>query len=105
MCEEGMEYKVVTSLLWGLENCWHTVVCDNLFIFPCLFHDLLADDFYATRTMKANRLGVHRELGLHKGEIGKQGFFVIKMHRHRQITALLWQNSDLVSLLSTSKDA
>jgi hypothetical protein len=105
MYKEGMGYEVVTSLVRGLENRWHTIVCDNLFTSSRLFHDLFADGFWATGTMKMNRIGLPRALGLHKGEIGKRGALVLKMHRHRQMTAVSWQDSDLVSMLSTSKDA
>jgi hypothetical protein len=71
MCKEGMGYEVITSLIRSLEHRWHTVVCDNLFTLPRLFHDLLADGFWATGTMKTNRIGLPKALGLHKGEIGK----------------------------------
>jgi hypothetical protein len=46
--EEGMGHQVVTSLYLGLENRWHTIVCDNLFSSPRLFHDLMANGFWAT---------------------------------------------------------
>jgi hypothetical protein len=55
--------------------------------------------------MKTNKIGLPKALGLHKGEIGKRGSLILKMHRHRQMTAISWQDSDLISMLSTSKDA
>jgi hypothetical protein len=100
-----MGHQVVTSLCLGLENRWHTIVCDNLFSSPSLFHDLMANRFWATGTLRANRLEVPMVIGRHKEESGKRGSLVIKMHRGRQMCVMAWKDNVVVNLLSTKQDA
>jgi hypothetical protein len=102
--EEGMAYEVVTKLLTGLEGRWHTVVCDNLFSSPRLFHDLMTKGFWAIGTLRPNKAGMPHSMVLHKGETRKCGSLVIKMHRHRQMCVMNWQDSGIVRLLSTKQD-
>ena len=102
---EGLGYQVVTTQLQGLEHRNHTLVCDNLFSSPRLFHDLMADGIWAIGTCKTNRCGLPAELARHKGQLGRRGSLVIKIHRHRQMTAILWHDSDVLGMLSTGADA
>lgn len=100
----GLGHAVVTGLLEGLENRGHTVVLDNLFSSVRLFHDLLTKGIWATGTIKGNRKGLPKDLTRKKtGTL--RGNLVIKMHVHRQIVGISWQDSDMVTLLSTGADA
>jgi hypothetical protein len=102
--KEGMACEVVTTLLQGPEGHWHTLVCDNLFSSLQLFHDLLNKGIWAIGTLQPNRVGIPRSMVLHKGKNWKGGSLVIKMHRHRQMCVMNWQDSRLVRLLSTKQD-
>jgi hypothetical protein len=80
--DEGRDHEVVTNLCCGLEQHWHTLVCDKLFNSPRLFHDLMLDGFWATGILWTGRLGVPKVISQFRGEVGKRGGLVIKMHVH-----------------------
>jgi hypothetical protein len=90
--EEGFMYDVVMNLIKGLDHKWHTICMDNLFSSPRLFHDMLLRGFWATGTLRANRIGVPKVISEKRGELDKRGSLLIKMHKHRQ-------------MLSTKQDA
>ena len=46
----------------GLANLGHLVIMDNFFSSVGLFNELLSMGIYATRTVRANRLGLPMEL-------------------------------------------
>jgi hypothetical protein len=103
--DEGMGHEVVTNLCGGLRQHWHTIVYDNLFNSPRLFHDLMVDGLWATGILRTGRVGVPKVISQYRGEVGKRGGLVIKMHAHRQMCAMAWQDSVVVQLLSTKQDA
>jgi hypothetical protein len=65
----------------------------------------MIDGFLAIGTVKNNQVDLPRALAEHRPEAGKQGSLVIKMHRHRQMAVVSWQDFDMLSLLSIKKDA
>jgi hypothetical protein len=98
-------YDVVMNLIKGLDQKWHTICMDNLFSSLRLFHDMLVLGFWAMGTLRANRVGIPKAIASNKGELGRQGSLVIKMHKHRQMTVMSWQDNNIVNLLSTKQDA
>ena len=88
MGEKGMEYEVVRNLTHSLEQRWHMIICNNLFTSPRLFHNLMLDGSWATRTLRLGRIGVPKVISQYPREVGKHGGLVIKMHAHRQMTSM-----------------
>jgi hypothetical protein len=105
--EQGLGYHVTMRLLEGYEGRGHTIVVDNFFASVRLFHDLMVKGFWATGTIKANRVGMPRGMSKADQKASKddRGNVVIRMHRHRQMCALSWQDAKLVTMISTASDA
>ena len=78
---------------------------DNLLSSPRLFHDMLFQGFWATGTLRANRVGVPKVISEKRRELDRRGSLVIKMHKHRQMTVMSWHDNNIVNLLSTKQDA
>jgi hypothetical protein len=100
----GLTHAVVSKLVSGLEHRGHVVVTDNFFSGVRLFHDLLYRGFLPLVLSYENRKGLSIGLGRPKKKTAKCSV-VIRMHNHRQMTALSWQDNELVTLLSTSSGA
>lgn len=100
--KEGQGEKVVHQLRRGLGHRSHTVVCDNFFTSPQLFHGLLQRGIFATGTVKGNRVGFPSCLmGMKRGDHPRTMLFW-QMHKSHRMAATTWFDSKPVSFLSTS---
>lgn len=98
----GLGEKVVHQLMRGLGHKSHTVVCDNFFTSPQLFHSLLERGIYATGTVQGKRVGFPTSLmGMKRGEHPRATLFWA-MHRSHRMAATTWFDAKPVSFLSTS---
>ena len=96
--------SVVLDLIAGLEGRGHTVVCDNFFSSPSLFHKLLDLGTWATGTISGPRIGFPAGLlGFKRGQYEK-GTMFWQIHRDRQMGASTWFDSKPVTFLSTSSN-
>ena len=57
--EANLAYSLVVKLLNGLWHYGHTIAMDNYFFGPL---DLLSQSIYATGTLKANHIGLSKDL-------------------------------------------
>ena len=97
----GLGYHVVLRMIAGLEQRWHCLVVDNLFASVNLFHELMVLGMWATGTVRKTSKnlpdGLYRE-----SDNAVRGSMVIKVHDHRQMAVVSWQDKCLVTLLSTA---
>lgn len=82
----GIGARVVTRLLAGWENCWHTVVIDNFFTSPMFFEDMMKQGFYGIGTARQGRVDFLTSLNLPKK--GTRSTLEIRMHKDRQLYAI-----------------
>jgi len=74
--EKDQGEKVVHQLIAGLEHKSHTMVCNNFFTLPQLFHGLLERGIFATGIIKGNHIGFPSGLtGIKKGEHSRATLF------------------------------
>lgn len=85
----------------GLEHRGHCLVVDNLFASMNLFHHLMCQGIWVTGTVR--RTSKNLPAGLYREADNKvRGSMLIRMHAHRQMGVVSWQNKKLVTLLSTA---
>ena len=99
----GLGYTVCTEFLKPFYHRGHILVCDNFFSSPRLFHDLLVAGTWACGTVRSDRWCLPRNLKQEQDNIHR-GRLIIRMHRHRQMACLSWQDSDMVFMLTTAAD-
>lgn len=101
MEEHGLGYHVVERMVAGLHHRGHCLVVDNLFASVNLFHQLMVNGIWATGTVRRNNKnlpgGLYRVL-----QPDVRGSMLLRTHVHRQIGCVSWQDSKLVTLISTA---
>jgi hypothetical protein len=103
--DQNTGYKVVTSLVSGLEHMGHVITCDNWFTSPILFWDLLKLGFRATGTCRTNRRGWPSALTIDKGKALRgvpRGTMWWRMHASHQLAAVTWLDNKPVTILTTA---
>jgi hypothetical protein len=103
--DQNTGYKVVTSLVSGLEHVGHVITCDNWFTSPILFWDLLKLGFRATGTCRTNRRGWPSALTIDKGKAVRavpRGTMWWRMHASHQMAAVTWLDNKPVTILTTA---
>ena len=101
MGEHGLGYHVVERMVAGLHHRGHCLVVDNLFASVNLFHDLMVDRIWATGTVRKTSKNLPGGL-YRKSNSEMRGSMLIRVHVHRQIGCVSWQDSKLVTLISTA---
>lgn len=97
----GLGYHVVISMVEGLERRWHHLVVDNAFASVNLFHELMARGMWATGTVRLSSKNLPS--GLYRNtKDAERGSLLIRVHDHRQMAVVSWQDKCLVTLLSTA---
>lgn len=94
--------KVVHLLMTSLDHKSHTIVCDNFFTSPQLFHGLLQWSIFATGTIQGNRVGFPSyRMGMKRGKHERSTLFW-RMHKSHQMATTTWFDSKPISFLRTS---
>ena len=93
---------MVQRLVHGLEGRGHCLVVDNLFASVNLFHDLMVKGIWATGTVKRRSKNLPAGLYRKCEDKDERGSMLIRTHVHRQMGVLSWQDSKLVTILSTA---
>jgi hypothetical protein len=95
----------VLTAVRGLEGRGHCIITDNFFTSVALHVELLQRGFFATGSAKRGSKGFPRSLaGFLSQHHPPRGTLVVKMHRSREIYAIMWMDSKPVWLLSTAVD-
>jgi hypothetical protein len=92
---------IVLDLIADLQGRWHTIITDNFFTSVRLQHELLCRGFWATGTVRCGRFGLPKEIKRSRSKIHR-GSILIKMHCHRPMVAISWQDKKVVIFLSTA---
>lgn len=97
-----LAHNVVLHLLTSNEGRGHVIAMDNFFTSIPLFKDLLDKGIYATRTVRANRVGLPLVLKNTKAFAkSAQDTLEWRMHELRSISAIVWKDKRPVLILST----
>jgi hypothetical protein len=94
----GAGVAVVNRLTAGLDNMYHTLVCDNFFTSPALFHNLLRRGMYAVGTIRRYWVGFPKSLNVGDNEVCDT--LHLKVHRDRFMSAVHWADCKGVAFLS-----
>jgi hypothetical protein len=103
--DELVGVDAVLTAVRGLEDRGHVIITDNFFTSIKLFMALYERGFYAIGTVKKVSKGFPSSLaGFPKQYCPARGTLIVKMHRNRRISAVVWIDSKPVWLLSTALD-
>ena len=100
--ESTLTHVVVTKLAIGLEYLGYYITMDNYFSSISLFMELASKGIYATRTMKANCIGLPLHLKSKQAfKRIEQGHMEWVMHKNQAILCIMWKDKCLVLLFAT----
>ena len=92
--EPDLGMRVVLELTENLSHRGHIIVTDNFFTSPRLLDTLLSRGFWGTGTVKRGRVGMPPILKQYAADFElTQGTLLTKMHRSKQMAAIVWQDA------------
>ena len=101
--EVGLGGNVVTRLTRDLVGQFYHVFMDNFFSSITLYRQLLADDIYATDTLRSNRKLFPTDL-IPAVKRGLPSRGDIEFRQDGNLAVIVWQDTKVVVVLSTAHD-